>query len=156
MWPLPVIERARRQDSKIGAPSPSCGVVGAGLGGRVPRQVSQLEDRQDLLIGEEAWEAIGNPNVVDYIAHRLFVLKETIDGTPGGAQAAREIIQASIEAAYLHTAAHKSALRLYLLSLTGRLKPQDEPVRLIRGAIERGAAQDETLEKGRARKKSGG
>jgi hypothetical protein len=109
-----------------------------------------------LLIDAETWEAIGDPDTADYIALRLFVLKEAIDGKPGGATEAVEIIQANIEAAYLHTEAHRAALRLYLLSLTGRLKPQDEPLRLINAAIKRGAAQMETARKGRAWKKRRG
>jgi hypothetical protein len=159
MVPLPVIERARRQDSKIGAPSPrrrvvvpSRGAGGAVLGGCVPRKVSQVEDSPCVLIDEETWEAIADPVTVDCIARRLFVLKEAIDGKHGGAKAAAEIIQSNIEAAYLHTEAHRAALKLYLLSLTGRLKPQDEPLQLINGAIERGMAQTEPARKGRARK----
>jgi hypothetical protein len=115
-----------------------------------------LEDRQDLLIDAETWEAIGDPNAVDCIARSLFILKEAIDGKPGGAKEAVEIIQANIEAAYLHTEAHRAALKLYLLSLTGRLKPLDEPLRLINAAIERGVAQMETVRKGRTRKKRRG
>jgi hypothetical protein len=102
-----------------------------------------------VLIDEETWESIGDPVTVDCIARRLFVLKEAIGGKPGGAKAATGIIQSNIEAAYLHTDAHKAALRLYLLSLTGRLKPQDEPVQLINGAIERSMAQIEPTRKGR-------
>jgi hypothetical protein len=159
MWPLPVIERARRQDSKIGAPSPSRrlfapsrGAGGARLGSRVPRKVSQVEDSPCVLIDEETWEAIGDPDTVDCIARRLFVLKEVINGKPGVAKQAAEIIQSNIEAAYLHTDAHKAALKLYLLSLTGHLKPRDEPLQLINGAIERGIAQMEAARKGRTRK----
>ena len=43
-----------------------------------------------------------------------------------------------IELIYLHTDAHKAALKLYVLSLEGQLKPQDEPLQLINAAIERG------------------
>ncbi len=43
-----------------------------------------------------------------------------------------------IELMYLHTKAHKAALKLYVLSLEGNLKPGDEPLNLINGAIERG------------------
>jgi hypothetical protein len=39
---------------------------------------------------------------------------------------------------YLYTNAHKAAVSLYLLSLEGELKPQDEPLNLINAAIERG------------------
>ncbi len=39
---------------------------------------------------------------------------------------------------YLYTNAHKAALELYVLSLEGELKPEDEPLNLIKAAIERG------------------
>jgi hypothetical protein len=109
-----------------------------------------LEDSSRVLIDEETWEAMGDPDAVGCIARRLFALREAIGGKPGGAKEAAEIIQFNIEAAYLHTEAHRAALRLYLLSLTGRLKPQDEPLQLINGAIERGMAQMEPARKGRA------
>jgi hypothetical protein len=42
---------------------------------------------------------------------------------------------------YLYTDAHKAALKLYVLSLAGELKPQDEPLNLINAAIERGKSR---------------
>ncbi len=42
-----------------------------------------------------------------------------------------------IELIYLHTNAHKAAIKLYVLSLEGKLKPEDEPLNLINAAIER-------------------
>lgn len=100
-----------------------------------------MKDDQNLLIDEHVWSAIDNPAAAESIARRLFVLKEIVDGEPGGAKEASEIIQANIEAAYLHTESHKAALRLYLLSLTGWLKPQDEPLQLINEAIKRAVVQ---------------
>lgn len=97
-----------------------------------------MEECQDLLIDEDTWRAINDPATADFIARRLFVLKGAIDGGAEGAKEASEVILANIEAAYLHTEAHRAAVRLYLLYLTGQLKPEDEPVRLIGGAIERG------------------
>jgi hypothetical protein len=100
-----------------------------------------MEDYQNLLIDEQTWRAINDPDIADDIARTLFTLKGAIDSGAGGAKEASNAILASIESAYLHTDAHKAALRLYLLSLTGCLKPEDEPLQLINGAIERGAAQ---------------
>jgi hypothetical protein len=111
-----------------------------------------MEDSPWVLIDEETWEAIGDPDTVDCIARGLFALKEAIGGKPGGAKEAAEIIQSNIEAAYLHTEAHRAALKLYLLSLTGLLKPQDEPLQLINGATERATAQMAAARKGRAMK----
>jgi hypothetical protein len=50
---------------------------------------------------------------------------------------ASRTLQQGVELLYLHTEAHKSALALYVLSLEGNLKPQDEPPHLINAAIER-------------------
>ncbi|HEX8178748.1 MAG TPA: hypothetical protein VF525_04310 [Pyrinomonadaceae bacterium] len=96
---------------------------------------------QDLLIDEQTWTAINDPDIAEQIARGLFTLKTTMARGPAGVKAARASILAEIEAAYLHTNAHRAALKLYLLSLTGQLHPKDEPLQLINGAIERGLAQ---------------
>src|SRR5437588_12670645 len=116
----------------------------------VLRKMIRLENYQDLLIDEGTWQAIHNPKTAEFIARGLFILKEAIDSGPDGAREASDAILASIESAYLHTDAHRAALRLYLLSLTGHLKPQDEPLQLINGAIKRGVARIELARKGRA------
>lgn len=46
-----------------------------------------------------------------------------------------------IESIYLHTNAHKAAVKLYVMSLDGNLKPQDEPLNLINAALERGRSR---------------
>ena len=85
--------------------------------------------------------------------NRLFILGEAIDSGLEGAKGASEAILANIEAAYLHTDAHGAAVKLYLLFLTGHLKPEDEPLRLIKGAIERGARRVELAREGGAKRK---
>jgi hypothetical protein len=112
-----------------------------------------MENCQDLLIDKETWQAIDDPKTAEYIARRLFAIKEAIDSGADGAREASGTILADIEAAYLHTDAHRAALKLYLLSLTGQLKPEDEPLRLIGGAIERGARRVEVARKGSDRGK---
>lgn len=112
-----------------------------------------MTDCQDLLIDEGTWQAINDPRTAEYIARTLFVLKERIDSGPDGAREASEAILANTKAAYLHTDAHRAALRLYLLSLTGQLKPEDEPLQLINGAIERGARRVELAGEGSAKRK---
>lgn len=108
----------------------------------------ELDNHQDLLIDEQTWQAINDPKTAEYIARRLFVIKQAIDSGSDGTKEASEAILANIEAAYLHTDAHRAAVKLYLLSLTGHLKPEDEPLRLIGRAIERGAARVELARKG--------
>ena len=129
---LPVIKRARRQDSKTNPSS------------------SPYE--RDLLIDDQDWQAINNPETADFIARRLFILKAAIDSGPEGAREASKAILTNIESVYLHTDAHRAALRLYMLSLTGQWKPEDEPLRLINGAIERGVAQIELASKAGGKK----
>lgn len=106
-----------------------------------------MDDYRDLLIDERTWRAIDDPKTAEWIARVLFVIKEAIESGPEGAREACEVILANIEATYLHTEAHRAALGLYMLSLTGRLKPEDEPLRLIGGAIERGGAEVEFARK---------
>ena len=117
------------------------------------RKTTGPENHPCLLIDEETWRAINDPKTAESIVLGLFVLKELVDGGPEGAGEASEAILANIESAYLHTDAHRAALRLYLLSLTGRLKPEDEPLQLINGAIERGAARIELARKGSVKEK---
>lgn len=109
--------------------------------------MTQHEKHYALLIDEETWRAIDDPKTAEWIARVLFVIKESIESGPEGAREASEVILVNIEAAYLQTEAHRAAVRLYMLSLTGWLKPEDEPVRLIGGAIERGRAQVEVARK---------
>ena len=112
-----------------------------------------MENQPDLLVDEQTLQAINNPATADGVARRLFVLKQVIDSGPNGVKEASETLLASIEAAYLHTEAHRAALRLYVMSLTGQLKPQDEPLRLINEAIKRGTAQIEIERKGRKKRR---
>jgi hypothetical protein len=110
-----------------------------------------MKNCQDLLIDEQTWQTINEPATADSIAHRLFVLKTAIDSGGNGAKEASAALLANVEAAYLHTDAHKVALKLYLLSLTGELQPTDEPVQLINAAIERGTARLKQARKDRAK-----
>ena len=97
-----------------------------------------------LLADEEDWAAILEPALcqdvaaVECLARLLFTIRKAIDSGPEGAIQASETLLSGIESIYLHTKVHKAALKLYVLSLEGHLKPQDEPLNLINGAIERG------------------
>jgi len=99
---------------------------------------------EDLLVGEETWAAILEPTLcedsasVEILARLLLTLKKAIDGGPEGAARASRTLLHGIGLMYLYTDAHKAALRLYVLSLEGGLKPRDEPLNLINAALERG------------------
>lgn len=113
-------------------------------------------DTESLLIDRETWlvflDTAFRKNSVgtNSLAHLLFDLKQAIESGPDGVRQAVNTILDGIRLVYLYTDEHKLALRLYMLYLTGHLKPQDEPLTLLNSAIERGIAEIE-----RARKKSG-
>lgn len=106
-------------------------------------------DNEDLLADDETWLIFlerafcSDPTGSDTLAHLLFTLKEAIESGPDGRRQAVDTLLDGIRLVYLHTEAHKLGLKLYLLYLTGHLKPQDEPHILLSGAIERGAAEIE-------------
>jgi hypothetical protein len=109
-----------------------------------------------LIADHEDWTAILEPALcqdsaaVECLTRLLFTIKKAIDNGPEGVTEASRALLAGIKAAYLYTDVHRAALKLYLLSLTGQLKPQDEPLQLINEAIKRGAIQCEVKKKRRA------
>lgn len=102
---------------------------------------------EHLLADEKDWAAILEPALcqdaaaVECLAHLLFRLKRAIDSVPEGAAQVSRTLPDSIALLYPYTNAHKAALRLYVLSLEGNLKPQDEPLNLINAALERGESR---------------
>lgn len=102
---------------------------------------------EKLLADDETWTAILEPvfcqdeAAVELLARLLFTIRKAIDSGPEGVIQASKTLLNGIELIYLHTKAHKAALKLYVLSLEGNLKPQDEPLNLINAAIERGKSQ---------------
>lgn len=106
------------------------------------------ETSADLLADDEDWLTFLNPTLckaaaAESLTHLLFSIKQAIESGPNGAQRASAALLVGIRSLYLHTAAHEAALELYLLSLTGDLTPQDEPLQLLKAAIERGKAKIE-------------
>jgi hypothetical protein len=79
-----------------------------------------------------------NAAAVEGLAQLLFTIKSAIESGPEGAEQASKMLLEGIETIYLYTNAHKAAVKLYVLSLEGNLKPQDEPLNLINAALERG------------------
>jgi hypothetical protein len=96
------------------------------------------------LAEKEDWAAVLEPALcqdtaaVECLARLLFTIKKAIDSGPEGAMQASKALLEGIEFIYLYTDAHKAALKLYVLSLEGKLRPQDEPLNLINAALERG------------------
>jgi hypothetical protein len=78
---------------------------------------------------------------LELLARLLLTLKKAIDSGPEGALCASRTLLRGVESIYPYTDTHKAALSLYVLSLTGNLKPRDEPLRLINAAVERALSE---------------
>lgn len=99
------------------------------------------------LLADETWINVLEPELckdtaaVELLARLLFTIRKEINSGSAGVKRASEILSNGIEVLYLYTEAHKAAIKLYVLSLEGTLKPQDEPLNLINAAIERSKSQ---------------
>jgi hypothetical protein len=100
-------------------------------------------EKAELSADNQTWINIFEPELckdaaaIECLARLLFVIKKEIDSGSEGVKRASRILSEGIEAIYPYTNAHRAALKLYVLSLEGELKPQDEPLNLITAAIER-------------------
>jgi hypothetical protein len=83
----------------------------------------------------------GDAHSPEALAHLFIILREAIAGGLEGINRTRETLAAAVELTFTHSRAHAAALRLYRLSVEGHLRAEDEPVRLLRAAVERGAAK---------------
>jgi hypothetical protein len=98
---------------------------------------------ENLLADDDTWTAIlepalcQDPAAVECLARLLLTIKKAIDSGAQGVIHASRTLSQGIEFIYPYTAAHKAALELYVLSLEGELRPEDEPLKLINAAIER-------------------
>ena len=117
-------------------------------------------DAESMLTDGETWlvflEAVlrKDPTGAETLAHLLFVIKEAIESGPDGVKRAVNTLSYGLRLVYLYTDEHKLALKLYLLYLTGHLRPQDEPLNLLDSVIERGAADVERAQKKRSTAKN--
>lgn len=99
------------------------------------------------LVDEETWRAViesalcEDAAAVEVLARLLFIVKRAIEIGPEGVTRASATLAVGIEFIYLYTGAHRATRELYLLSLEGVLKPQDEPLNLINAALERSKGQ---------------
>lgn len=116
-------------------------------------------DCENLLVDHETWAVILEPvlckdsDTAESLASLLFTIKESIEAGPEGVNRAIKTLLDGISLIYLYTDAHKVALKLYLLWLTGRLKPQDEPLPLMSTAIKRGTSEVKRAAAAKRRKK---
>jgi hypothetical protein len=104
-----------------------------------------MERATDNLLADDAtWTAIlepalcQDPAAIECFTRLLLTIKKAIDSGAEGVIRASETLSHGIEFMYSYTNAHKAALELYVLSLEGELRPEDEPLNLVNAAIERG------------------
>jgi hypothetical protein len=87
----------------------------------------------------EEWEPIASlfsdPSDAQFLIQTLFLIRRHIRN--GDLDTATEILEAGIRVAYPLTTAHQAAFEHYLVSLEGTMRPQDEPVNLLKNSIER-------------------
>jgi hypothetical protein len=115
---------------------------------KTPNMTEEISE--DLLADGEDWLTFLNPTLckagaAESLTHLLFRIKQAVESGPDGVQRVSAALLVGIRSLYLHTAAHEAAVELYLLSLTGDLTPQDEPLQLLKAAIERGKAKIERV-----------
>lgn len=79
----------------------------------------------------------GDEHSAEALAHLFIILREAVAGGLEGINRTRATLGAAVELTFTHSRAHAAALNLYVLSMEGRLKVEDEPVRLIEAAIKR-------------------
>jgi hypothetical protein len=111
------------------------------------KSTSTTCSEEKTLVDDETWVNILEPELckdsaaVESLTRLLFLIKREINSGPVGVLQASKILSNGTDVMYLYTKAHKAALELFVLSLGGELKPQDEPLNLITAAIKRGKQQ---------------
>jgi len=104
------------------------------------------ESRKSLLPDEDEWldtfreYLCGHPELAEHVARIWFALLEHHAQGPEGVRNARFIIKQALSLTYPFTRSYRLAYRHYLLSLTGYVKPEDEPEQLLKAWINRAKA----------------
>jgi hypothetical protein len=112
------------------------------------KSTDTILSKDDLLADDQTWlnilepELCKDPDAVESLARLLFIISKEINSGADGVITASKILSNGINVLYLYTHAHKAALNLFVLSLGGEIKPQDEPLNLINAAIERSGRRE--------------
>lgn len=107
------------------------------------KSTTKSRKKAEILIDDQTWINILEPELckdaaaVECLARLLFSIKKEINSGNKGVKRASQILSRGIEVSYLYTNTHKATFELYVLSLEGTLRPQDEPLNLISAVIER-------------------
>ena len=103
-------------------------------------------DPDNVIVDREEWEIHfqdileKSPEAAEGFARVLFYLLQAVENGPEGLAQASNSLRDGIEWAYLYTDAHKSALKLFLFYIEGKLMDPDGPEQLIGGAVVRATA----------------
>lgn len=81
----------------------------------------------------------GDAHSPEALAQLFLILRDAIAGGLEGISRVSATLAAAAELTFAHSRAHAAALRLYVLSQEGRLRVEDDPVRLLCAAIKRRA-----------------
>src|SRR3984885_1384282 len=101
------------------------------------------ESRKRLWPDEDEWldtfreYLCGHPDLAEHVARVWFALIEHLGEGPEGVRNARFILNQALRLTYPFTRSYRLAYRHYLLSLTGFVKPEDEPEQLLKASIAR-------------------
>ena len=104
------------------------------------------ESRKRLWPDEDEWldffreYLCGRPELAEHVARIWFALFEHHNEGPEGVRNARFIINQALRLTYPFTRSYRLAYRHYLLSLSGQVKPEDEPNNLLKASIARAKA----------------
>jgi len=104
------------------------------------------ESHKKLWPDEDDWldlfreHLCGHPELAEHVARIWFALLEHLGEGPEGTRDARRILNQALRLTYPFTASYRLAYRHYLLSLSGYVKPEDEPEQLLRASIKRARA----------------
>jgi len=104
------------------------------------------ESRKLLWPDEDDWldffreYLCGHAELAEYVARIWFALLEHLGEGPEGVRDARRILNQALRLNYPFTASYRLAYIHYRLSLSGYVKPEDEPEHLLRASIKRARA----------------
>jgi hypothetical protein len=123
-----------------------------------------LPDDDAKMIIDQEWlagavESIlkGEADAPETLARVFISFRDAIGSGLRGMNELDEALGATIEVIYLQSRAHVAALKLYVLAQEGHLRVEDEPLKVLGAAIERGRANAEQVTvkaRGRARRRA--
>lgn len=79
----------------------------------------------------------GHPELAEQVARIWFALLEHLSHGPEGLRNARLILKQALRLTYPFTSSYRLAYRHFRLSLSGLVKPADEPSQLLRESVRR-------------------